>query len=39
MSQNPDDVEEWFGMVRLVSGDDGYSTEPRPVYDQVRTVW
>ena len=39
LSQDPDDVEEWFGMVRPVPGDNGYSTEPRPVYDQVRAIW
>jgi hypothetical protein len=39
LSQDPDDVEEWFGIVRLVPDGTGYSTEPRPVYDQVRAVW
>lgn len=39
LSQDPDDVEEWFGIVRLVAGDTGYVTEPRPAYDQLRSVW
>ena len=39
LSQDPDDIEEWFGMVRLVPDGTGYSTEPRPVYDQVRAIW
>jgi hypothetical protein len=39
LSQDPDDIEEWFGMVRLVPGGAGYMTAPRPVYDQVRAIW
>ena len=39
LSQDPDDIEEWFGMVRLVPDITGYSTEPRPVYDEVRALW
>ena len=39
LSQDPDDIEEWFGMVRLVPDVTGYSTEPRPVYDRVSAVW
>ena len=39
LSQDPDDVEEWFGIVRLVADGNGYSTEPRPVYSQVRAMW
>ena len=39
LSQDPDDVEEWFGIVRLVSDGTGYSTEPRPIYDQVGAIW
>ena len=38
-SQDPDDVEEWFGMVRLVFDGSGYATEPRPVYHAVATFW
>ena len=39
LSQDPDDIEEWFGIVRLVPGGGGYSTEPRPAYQRVREVW
>jgi len=39
LSQDPDDIEEWFGIVRLVPDGAGYSTEARPVYDQVRAIW
>ena len=39
LSQDPDDVEEWFGMVRLVADGAGYSTENRPVYVQVGAIW
>ena len=39
LSQDPDDIEEWFGIVRLVPAGAGYTTEPRPVYDQVRALW
>lgn len=39
LSQDPDDVEEWFGIVRLVSVGTGYSTKPRPVYDDVQAAW
>jgi len=39
LSQDPDDVEEWFGIVRLVPDGGGYTTEARPVYDQVRAIW
>jgi hypothetical protein len=36
--QDPDDIEEWFGIVRLVQDGNGYVTEPRPVYDEVRAA-
>ncbi len=39
LSQDPDDVEEWFGIVRLVPQGAGFSTEPRPVYDQLKATW
>jgi hypothetical protein len=38
-SQDPNDIEEWFGMVRLVPDATGYSTEPRPVYDELKALW
>jgi hypothetical protein len=39
LSQDPDDVEEWFGIVRLVADGDAYATEPRPVYEQLKAGW
>jgi len=39
LSQDPDDVEEWFGIVRLIPDGMGYSTVPRPVYGEVRAAW
>lgn len=39
LSQDPDDIEEWFGIVRLVPNGGGYATEPRPVYGELRSVW
>ena len=39
LSQDPDDIEEWFGMVRLVPDGAGYSTAPRPVYDRLQATW
>ena len=39
LTQDPDDIEEWFGMVRLVASSAGYVTEPRPAYEQVRATW
>jgi hypothetical protein len=39
LSQDPMDVEEWFGIVRLVSNGAGYSTEERPVCNELRAIW
>lgn len=39
LSQDPNDIEEWFGMVRLVPDGTGYSTEARTVYHEVRAMW
>ena len=39
MSQDPNDIEEWFGLVRLVPDGDGYSTEARPAYNALRDAW
>lgn len=39
LSQDPDDVEEWFGIVRLMRDGAGYSTEPRPAYVEVQAIW
>ncbi len=38
-SQDPDDVEEWFGIMRIVEDGDWWATEPRPAYDAVQGVW
>ena len=39
MSQDPNDIEEWFGIVRLVPDGAGYSTEARPAYNELRDAW
>ncbi|MEM1175525.1 MAG: hypothetical protein AAGA33_10560 [Pseudomonadota bacterium] len=38
-SQDPDDIEEWFGLVRLIPADDGYRTAARPAYNELRARW
>lgn len=38
-TQDPDDIEEWFGMVRIVEDNGIYITEPRPVYWEVQSLW
>jgi hypothetical protein len=39
LTQDPDDIEEWFGIVRLVPDGAGYATEPRPAYNEVKATW
>ena len=39
LTQDPNDIEEWFGLVRLVEENGGYTTEARPVYDSVQALW
>jgi hypothetical protein len=39
LTQDPNDIEEWFGLVRLVEENGGYSTEARPVYDAIQALW
>lgn len=39
LTQDPDDIEEWFGIVRLVATAGGYSTEPRPAYEYLKNTW
>ena len=39
LSQDPDAIEEWFGIVRLIAGSDGYTTETRPLHDRLQAVW
>lgn len=38
-SQDPDDVEEWFGLVRLYKTGDWYATDFRESYQVVKTEW
>ena len=38
-SQDPNDIEEWFGIARLKKSDNWYETEFRPVYYDVKTYW
>jgi hypothetical protein len=38
-SQDPDDVEEWFGLTRFIEADEWYETEYRPSYAAIRQVW
>lgn len=38
-SQDPDDIEEWFGLVRLKEADDWYATEFRSSYHAIKNVW
>ncbi len=38
-SQDPDDIEEWFGIVRLKESTDWYTTEFRNSYNQLKNKW
>lgn len=38
-SQDPNDIEEWFGLVRLKQSGNWYTTELRPAYDQIKAHW
>ncbi len=38
-TQDPDDVEEWFGLVRLINAGDWYSTEFRSAYETIKNIW
>ena len=38
-SQDPDDVEEWFGIVKINSAGDWYTTEFRPAYEAIKNIW
>jgi exo-beta-1,3-glucanase (GH17 family) len=38
-SQDPDDVEEWFGIVKLKNSTDGYTTEFRNSYNAIKNAW
>ena len=38
-SQDPDDIEEWFGIVKLINSNDWYFTEFRDSYNALKNVW
>ena len=39
LTQDPNDIEEWFGLVKLVSQGERYIIEPRPAYLQIQDRW
>ncbi|MBN1409432.1 MAG: hypothetical protein JW969_01215 [Spirochaetales bacterium] len=38
-TQDPNDIEEWFGIVRIVKKNGWYETENRPVISAIRALW
>lgn len=38
-SQDPNDIEEWFGLVKLKKQGDWYTTEFRSSYDSLKNLW
>ncbi|NQV38530.1 MAG: hypothetical protein HQ509_11070 [Candidatus Marinimicrobia bacterium] len=36
---DPNDREEWFGIVKIVSNNDWYTTIDRPIVGQLKTFW
>ena len=38
-SQDPDDIEEWFGIVKLINSNDWYFTEFRDSYNALKNIW
>lgn len=38
-SQDPDDIEEWFGIVKLKDSSDWYTTEFRSLYNALKNTW
>lgn len=38
-SQDPDDIEEWFGIVKLKDSTDWYTTEFRSLYNALKNTW
>jgi hypothetical protein len=38
-SQDPDDIEEWFGLVKLKGSTDWYTTDFRSSYDAIKNTW
>ena len=38
-TQDPDDIEEWFGIVKLTDSSDWYTTEFRGSYNALKNTW
>jgi len=38
-SQDPNDIEEWFGLIKLEQEGTWYKTSPRPAYQQLKARW
>lgn len=38
-THDPDDIEEWFGIVKLIHSDDWYSTENRNSFNAIKNTW
>ncbi len=38
-SQDPNDIEEWFGIVKLIAQEKWYSTEPRMIFFELQKRW
>lgn len=38
-SQDPNDIEEWFGIVKLIPTGNWYTTEFRPSYQALKETW
>ena len=38
-SQDSNDIEEWFGIVKLKDSTDWYTTEFRSSYNAIKNVW
>ncbi len=38
-SQDPEDVQEWFGLVRFQELNDSYTIEFRPSYIEIQSIW
>ena len=38
-SQDPNDIEEWFGLVKLNPDSNWYTTEARSSYEAIQNIW
>ena len=38
-TQDPNDIEEWFGLMKISRTGNGYSVTPRPVYQMLQGRW